>query len=128
MDGISELTEALRQFAEERNWGKFHDPKNFAMALTNEAGELAAPFTWANREESFVLCQDPAMRPKIKGEVGDVMINLLQFCRLAGIDPLEAARDKLAELEARYRPEEQIQAGGYVRKGEDGTVRERISR
>ena len=49
---MDELKEKLRKFAEERNWNQFHNPKNLAMALSGEAGELIDIFQWLKEEES----------------------------------------------------------------------------
>ena len=45
-----DLTERIRAFADARNWEKFHTPKNLAMAIAGEAGELAAEFQWLTAE------------------------------------------------------------------------------
>ena len=49
---IKELTDEVRSFADARDWHKFHTPKNLAMALAGEAGELLAEFQWLTPEES----------------------------------------------------------------------------
>ena len=51
-DNLNDLTLRLRQFAADRDWDRFHSPKNLAMALTGEAGELAAEFQWLTEAES----------------------------------------------------------------------------
>ena len=48
-DGLRDL---LREFAVERDWEQFHDPKNLAMAVASEAGELLAEFRWLTPAES----------------------------------------------------------------------------
>jgi NTP pyrophosphatase (non-canonical NTP hydrolase) len=48
---VSDVTERLRRFADERDWERFHDPKNLAMALAAEAGELLEVFQWKTTEE-----------------------------------------------------------------------------
>nr|MCU0775017.1 nucleotide pyrophosphohydrolase [Ideonella sp.] len=50
-DSIDDLALALRRFAEERDWGPFHSPKNLASALVVEAGELLEPFQWLSEDE-----------------------------------------------------------------------------
>ena len=54
-DSLDDLTLQLRRFAAERDWETFHSPKNLAMALTGEAGELAAEFQWLTEAESLAL-------------------------------------------------------------------------
>ena len=52
MTDINEHIEAIRKFTDARDWSKFHTPKNLAMAIAGEAGELAAEFQWLTPEES----------------------------------------------------------------------------
>ena len=52
MSELSILRERLREFSEAREWGIFHTPKNLAMALASEAGELLAEFQWLTAQES----------------------------------------------------------------------------
>ena len=49
---MDELKDKLRKFAEDRNWNQFHNPKNLAMALGGEVGELLDIFQWLKEEES----------------------------------------------------------------------------
>jgi NTP pyrophosphatase (non-canonical NTP hydrolase) len=99
---LPKLTAALEEFSVERDWEKFHNPKNFAAALLVEAGELMDPFIWLEGSESGNLPENPEVKAYLTKEVGDVLINLLQFCRLTGIDPEQAAWDKLEKLKQRY--------------------------
>ena len=54
-DSLAALRDALRSFAAERDWDQFHTPKNLAMALSGEAGELIAHFQWLTAEQSAAL-------------------------------------------------------------------------
>ena len=49
---IVRLQQRLREFTAERDWDQFHSPKNLAMALTSEAGELAEVFQWMTEQQS----------------------------------------------------------------------------
>ncbi|MEP6494786.1 MAG: nucleotide pyrophosphohydrolase [bacterium] len=94
-DRLDALREKLRRFVAERDWQQFHDPKNLAMALASEAGELLAELRWVPSGESDAFVRDAAARERVEREVGDVAIALLLFCERAGIDPIEAAERKL---------------------------------
>ena len=59
MNEIEDLTKKIRDFAKLRDWERFHTPKNLAMAVTGEAGELAAEFQWLTTEESENLTKLP---------------------------------------------------------------------
>ena len=90
---MEDLARAVKQFNRERDWEKFHTPKNLAMALTIEASELAEIFLWLTAEESEHLSPEALVRAS--EEIGDVMLYLLNLAERLGIDPLEAARKKL---------------------------------
>lgn len=100
---LDEFRQKLRQFVADRDWSRFHDPKNLAMALASEAGELLAELRWTASGDADIAVQSPPMREKIEQEVGDVFMSLLLFCERVGIDLLGAAERKL-EINARNYP------------------------
>jgi NTP pyrophosphatase (non-canonical NTP hydrolase) len=102
---IEDLTARLREFVAARDWQRFHTPKNLAMALTGEAGELLAELQWLTPEESTRVMEDPEAGARVRGELADVTLYLLRLADALGIDPVEAARDKLQENERRYDAE-----------------------
>jgi NTP pyrophosphatase (non-canonical NTP hydrolase) len=102
MSGIEGVTELLRRFAADREWEQYHDPKNLAMALASEAGELVAELRWIKNEEADDFVRSPEHRSAIVDEVADVGITLLLFCDRAGIDLIAAMTDKIEANEARY--------------------------
>lgn len=94
------LMMALRQFARERDWEQFHSPKNLAMALGVEVAEIAEHFQWLTEDGSDKLPEPK--RAAVKDEIGDVLIYLVRLADRLGIDPLQAAVDKLEKNESRY--------------------------
>ena len=101
---LDELTDALRAFAAERDWDQFHTPKNLAMALAGEAGELLAEYQWLTPQQSLVL--DDQKKQAVADEMGDVLIYLVRLADVAGIDLLEAASAKLQRNRRRYTVEQ----------------------
>ncbi|MGB3015234.1 MAG: nucleotide pyrophosphohydrolase [Candidatus Nanopelagicales bacterium] len=101
---LDELTDALRAFAAERDWDQFHTPKNLAMALAGEAGELLAEYQWLTPQESLAL--DDQKKQAVADEMGDVLIYLVRLADVAGIDLLEAASAKLQRNRRRYTVEQ----------------------
>ena len=97
------LSERLRTFTEERDWGQFHSPKNLSMALSVEVGEIVEHFQWLTEEESHAL--PPKKLTQVREEIGDVLIYLVRLSDCLGIDPLQAALDKLKLNERRYPAE-----------------------
>jgi NTP pyrophosphatase (non-canonical NTP hydrolase) len=102
MASLEDLTAALRKFVDEREWRQFHDPKNLAMLVASEAGELVAEYRWIRGEEADAYSNAPASRVRIAAEVADVGIALLLLCDRIGLDVTKAIEDKLAKNAARY--------------------------
>ena len=100
------LIEELRQFVAERDWGQFHDPKNLAMLLASEAGELLAEYRWVRNDESDAFSRDAQARARIASEIGDVGIALALLCDRIGLDLQAAMREKLARNRQRYPVEQ----------------------
>jgi NTP pyrophosphatase (non-canonical NTP hydrolase) len=100
MRDLDELKERVRAFVAERDWDRFHSPKNLAMALSVEASELVELFQWLTEAESAAL--DAAQRRRVAEELADVLWFLLRLSDRLGIDLLEAAELKLAANAAKY--------------------------
>jgi NTP pyrophosphatase (non-canonical NTP hydrolase) len=105
------LRTALREFTAEREWEPFHSPKNLAMALAGEAGELLEVFQWLTEAESRAL--DAKALAAARDEVADVLLYLVRLADQLGIDPLAEARRKLADNARKYPVEK---ARGNARK------------
>jgi NTP pyrophosphatase (non-canonical NTP hydrolase) len=97
---LHDLTQRVRQFASERDWDQFHTPKNLAMALVAEAGELAAEFQWLTAAQS--AAPSPEQLERIRAECADVLIYLVRLADRLGFDPLGAAGEKLEANARRY--------------------------
>ncbi|MFD0684745.1 nucleotide pyrophosphohydrolase [Actinomadura fibrosa] len=99
---MDELIRRQRAFAAARDWEQFHTPKNLAMALAGEAGELLAEFQWLTPEESVTVMDDPDAGHRVRSEAADVFLYLTRLADVLGIDLVQAANDKLDEGERRY--------------------------
>lgn len=97
---ISQLQQKLREFAEAREWGQFHSPKNLACALSVEASELLEHFQWMKDEESQALSRDKLA--EVEAEIADVFCYLLMISDKLGIELIEAANKKIVFNESRY--------------------------
>lgn len=97
---LGEVREYLRKFAADRDWEQFHTPKNLAMALAGEAGELLEVFQWLTPEQSASL--DEAQRHAVADEIADVLQYLVRLADVAGIDLSTEVWRKLKENNARY--------------------------
>ena len=100
-DTLTLLRERLRAFAAERDWDQFHNPKNLAMALAGEAGELMEHFQWLTFEQAAALAPDA--KDEVALEAADVLLYLVRLCDKCGIDLAAAAESKL-EINAQKYP------------------------
>jgi dCTP diphosphatase len=114
MNEIETLRDQLREFAAARDWEQFHSPKNLAMALSAEAGELLEVFQWLTEEQSRRL--DPKSHAAVSEEIADVLLYLVRLGDQLDIDPVAAARRKLAANEQKYPAEK---ARGNAKKYTD---------
>ena len=99
---IEALIAEIRAFAVSRDWEQFHTPKNLAMAIAGEAGELVAEFQWLKEEESLKSALSSEKFNDIELEVADVAIYLLRLSDVLGIDLAEAIRKKLGINQKRF--------------------------
>ncbi len=100
MTDVASLREQLREFAAARDWAQFHSPKNLAMALSAEAGELLEIFQWLTEAQSRSL--SPEAHTAASDEIADVLLYLIQLSDQLGIDPIAAAHRKLLANGERY--------------------------
>jgi NTP pyrophosphatase (non-canonical NTP hydrolase) len=96
------LKAEIRAFAVARNWEQFHTPKNLAMAVAGEAGELVAEFQWLTAKESEVDALTPEQLKAISLEIADVQIYLLRLADVLKLDIPTAVRAKLEINEDRF--------------------------
>ena len=99
-DTLILLRDALRDFAAERDWEQFHTPRNLAVALTVEAGELLEHFQWMDEAASAQLSADK--RVQIGEEMADVLLYLLRLSDKLQVDLAGAAWRKLQSNAQKY--------------------------
>ena len=112
----------------EREWLHIRDPKNLAMLLASEVGELVAEYRWVAGAAADEHSHAAEPRARIADEIGDVGIALLLLCERTGIDLLQAMSDKLERNRARYPVREAARGkadwGGPAATEKDSTPRE----
>jgi len=99
-DSIQKLTKEICAFRDARGWGEFHGPKEMAVAIVAEAGELLQHFVWQSPRQSDDRVE--SRRPEIASEMADVAILLFEMASNSDIDLASAIRAKLARNEERY--------------------------
>lgn len=101
-DDLTSLAGQLRTFTADRGWWKYHAPKNLAMALVAEAGELAAEFQWLTLEESERNALPPGKLKAIESEMADVLIYLVQLADRLDTNLAEITTRKMAQNASRF--------------------------
>ncbi|USS41263.1 nucleotide pyrophosphohydrolase [Thermococcus aggregans] len=99
---FKEIEKKVVQFRDERFWGKYHTPKNLAISLAVEVGELLEHFQWDTNEEILQSIKDPKKKEEIADEIADVIIYLTLLAHELGIDLDEALTRKLKKNEEKY--------------------------
>ena len=96
------LQEKIREFIRERDWLKFHSPKNISMSIAIEAAELMEHFQWQSENESKELLRDKNKRVEIEDELADIAIYILDFCEHFGVDLEKSILNKLDKTAKKY--------------------------
>jgi dCTP diphosphatase len=103
-DSLRDLADLLLAFARARNWEHYHTPKNLAMALAGEAGELLACFQWLTPGESAQVMKDSTAAVAVESELADVLQYLIRVADVLEVDLAEAVRKKVQLNERRFLP------------------------
>lgn len=97
---LVQLRDAIRKFNQERDWGKFHTPKNLAVGLVVEAAEVLEVLQWEQPASAADIAQ--GRRDRLSDELGDVLIYLVNLADKLDIDPVRCAMDKLRKNGIKY--------------------------
>jgi len=97
---LADVRAALRTFNAEREWSRYHSPRNLAMALSVEAAELLELYLWSADAGPQPPVADRA--PRVADEAADVLITLLNLCEASGIDLAAAVDRKLLRNAEKY--------------------------
>ena len=102
MSDLAELREEMREIADERGWGSFHDPKSVLLALVGEVGELAELLQWLPADQVTELARGETLHRRLGEEMSDVLLYLVLLADVLDVDLAAAARSKLADNRVRY--------------------------
>ncbi len=102
-DPLKELKRLVKTFIQERNWERYHTPKNLAMSISIESAEMMELFQWFTNEEALEkIRSDPKLKLALKDELADVLIYCLSMSNVCEIDLTNAIRKKLKTNEKRF--------------------------
>ena len=101
-ESLRELQNRLQQFATDRDWDQFHNPKNLIMALTGELGELAEIFQWLTAEQATTIMEDSLKAEHVREELADVFGYVLRLASILDVDLQAALLSKITSNEVKY--------------------------
>lgn len=116
---IADLKQLVADFVAQRDWSRFHAPKNLSMSLAIEAAELMEHFQWISPDESRGLADDPDRLAAVGEELADVLCYALAMSNELGLDISETIRSKMVKNELKY-PAEQFR-GRYGPEDKGGS-------
>jgi len=99
---LSELKRRVIAFRDERDWKKYHNPKDLALSINIEAGELAEIFQWKTNEEVKEALKNPQKLGELKHELADIVIYCLDMAEETGVDLEKAILEKLEHNAKKY--------------------------
>ncbi len=103
---VGELVDLVDDFVAERQWQRFHDPKNLSASIAIEAAELMEHFQWLRSDELAAVKQDQQKMAEIREEIADIAAYLLSFASVMDIDVSSALADKMKKNAGKYPAEE----------------------
>lgn len=96
-DQIAKIADEIVSFSRSRGWDELHSPQNLAISIAIESSELLELFQWTSGNEA-----DDNTKELAESEVADILIYLIQFCQLCGIDLIQAVQKKLITNASRF--------------------------
>ncbi len=103
---VAELVKLVDDFVAERDWERFHDPKNLSASIAIEAAELMEHFQWLRTDELDTVKDDPDKMAMIREELADIAAYLLSFASVMGIDISSALVQKMKKNATKYPADE----------------------
>jgi NTP pyrophosphatase (non-canonical NTP hydrolase) len=99
---VAQLKSLVEEFVAQRDWAQFHSPKNLAMAIGVEAGELMDLFRWHSEAQSVQAMKNGKARKRAAEELADVVICALAFANRTGINLAQVVTSKVSKNSKKY--------------------------
>ena len=110
---IEQLKSEVRRFVDERNWNKYHHPKELAISIAIEAAELLEIFQWDEKTDIQEIKSDEKIMDRLKEEIADVMLYILCLSNQLDLDLSEIVLKKLEKNRAKYDKSAVLETGAY---------------
>ena len=104
---IDILKNNVNEYIRERDWKKYHRPKDLAMSMAIESSELMEIFQWEDKKSIQKMLDDKNEMEKIRDEIADITIYILSFCNETEIDLSSAVLNKIKKVKEKY-PKEKV--------------------
>ena len=109
---FSEIKDMIRKFVSERDWEKFHNPKDITLALSIEVGEILEHFRFLTNDEIDEYLKSENNKREVGYEIADCLYFLTRLADICGIDVSEALEEKMKIAESKY-PADKVKGKPY---------------
>ncbi|KAK4586043.1 hypothetical protein RGQ29_023288 [Quercus rubra] len=99
---LKELSKKLEEFAQARDWEKYHSPRNLLLAMVGEVGELSEIFQWRGEVDRGLPNWEESDKEHLGEELSDVLLYLIRLADICGIDLGDAASKKIVKNAIKY--------------------------
>lgn len=99
---VLQLKEMVREFCEKRDWDQYHSPKELAIGISTEAGELLQLFRFKGEDQMIEMLLDRTASQKVRDELADVLYFILRFAQLYDIDLSQSLTEKIRQNDEKY--------------------------
>ncbi|MFC2034216.1 nucleotide pyrophosphohydrolase [Chloroflexota bacterium] len=108
---VQQLRNLVQKFVDDRDWSKYHNPKDLAISIAIEASELLELFQWIKENQLAKITENPKKLVELKEELADIIIYCLSLANVLDVDVSRAVVEKISKNEEKY-PTEKVK-GDY---------------
>ncbi|XP_021768956.1 dCTP pyrophosphatase 1-like isoform X1 [Chenopodium quinoa] len=99
---LKDISKKLEEFAQARDWEKYHSPRNLLLAMVGEVGELSEIFQWKGEVAKGLPNWEDSDKEHLGEELSDVLLYLIRLSDICGIDLADAALKKMVKNAVKY--------------------------
>lgn len=99
---IYQLKQLIQDFVDERDWRKYHNPKDLAISIAIEAAELMELFQWVSERKVEKVLEDAERFTRLEEELADIIILCFNLANVLDVDVAKAVRKKVEKNRAKY--------------------------
>lgn len=99
---VQSCMDKIRDFCEERDWDQFHNPKDLAIGISTEAGELLDLFRFRSEKDVETILSTPEKRKKVEEELADITFFVFRFAQMNDLDIENILDSKLRKNAEKY--------------------------